>query len=166
MDDFFWCPHFLTGLLPAYPSNVRIVNKTINVTALPIIIEKKSDNPAPGVCLPVIVKFCIDHDLPYNYTVYPNYVGHFGQLDAQQDLEMYDAVADVRCYELAALFLCTIFVPKCGPEGKLVRPCRGMCLGKISIQRMFMQVMICLPNRITRNNLVPKSTFIILFHFQ
>ncbi|XP_050314425.1 atrial natriuretic peptide-converting enzyme isoform X2 [Anthonomus grandis grandis] len=119
----------MTVYFKAFPTNtVTIVNKTINVTALPVIIEKKSDNPAPGICLPVIVKFCKQHKLPYNYTIYPNYVGHFGQRDAQIDLEIYDAIVDVRCYELAALFLCTIFVPKCGPNGVLVRPCRGMCL--------------------------------------
>lgn len=39
-------------------------------------------NPAPGVCLPVIVKFC--SSAAYNYTVFPNYIGHFGQLDAEQ----------------------------------------------------------------------------------
>ncbi|XP_060537092.1 atrial natriuretic peptide-converting enzyme-like [Cylas formicarius] len=119
----------MTAYFKAYPSNVvKIVNKTINVTTTPIIIEKRSDNPAPGICLPVIVRFCKQHQLPYNYTVYPNYVGHFGQRDAQIDLEIYDAVVDVRCYELAALFLCTIFVPKCGPDGVLVRPCRNMCM--------------------------------------
>ncbi|XP_066247331.1 atrial natriuretic peptide-converting enzyme-like isoform X1 [Euwallacea similis] len=118
----------ITVYFKANPSNiVTIVNKTINVTGLPIIIEKLSDNPAPGICLPVIVKFCKQHELPYNYTIYPNYIGHFGQRDAQMDLEIYDAVVDVRCYELAALFLCTIFVPKCGPNGGLVRPCRDIC---------------------------------------
>ncbi|PSN50388.1 hypothetical protein C0J52_17035, partial [Blattella germanica] len=43
------------------------------------------------------------------------------------ELEVYDAVVDVRCYELAALFLCSVFVPKCGPTGQLVRPCRSIC---------------------------------------
>jgi len=47
-----------------------------------------------------------------------------------QDLEAYNAIVDVRCYELAALFLCSIFVPKCGPAGQLVRPCRDICAGK------------------------------------
>ncbi|XP_019765483.1 atrial natriuretic peptide-converting enzyme isoform X2 [Dendroctonus ponderosae] len=115
--------------LAANPSNVvTIVNRTINVTALPISSDHLDGNPAKGVCLPVIVKFCLQHQLPYNYTIYPNYVGHFGQRDAQMDLEIYDAVVDVRCYELASLFLCTIFVPKCGPHGMLVRPCKSMCL--------------------------------------
>lgn len=39
-------------------------------------------NPAPGVCLPIIVKFC--ENAPYNFTVFPNYIGHFGQLDADE----------------------------------------------------------------------------------
>ncbi|XP_030746178.1 atrial natriuretic peptide-converting enzyme-like [Sitophilus oryzae] len=120
----------LTIYFKVNPSNIiKIVNQTINVTTPPmIIIDKSNDNPAPGICLPVIVSFCINHKLPYNYTVYPNYVGHFGQRDAQMDLEIYDAVVDVRCYELAALFLCTIFVPKCGPDGILVRPCKSVCM--------------------------------------
>ncbi|VVC95266.1 unnamed protein product [Leptidea sinapis] len=84
-------------------------------------------NPAPGVCLPVIVNFCHQHRISYNFTVFPNYIGHFGQRDAQQDLEIYDAVVDVRCYELTALFLCSLFVPKCGPLGHMVRPCRSLC---------------------------------------
>jgi len=47
-----------------------------------------------------------------------------------QELELYNAVVDVRCYELAALFLCSVFVPKCGPAGQHVRPCMSICYGK------------------------------------
>jgi hypothetical protein len=47
-----------------------------------------------------------------------------------QDLELYDPVVDVRCYELAALFLCSVYVPKCGPAGQFVRPCMSICYGK------------------------------------
>lgn len=66
--------------------------------------------------------------MPYNYTVYPNYIGHFSQLEAEEDLEAYDALVDVKCYELASLFLCTLFVPKCGKQG-LIPPCKSLCLG-------------------------------------
>lgn len=44
---------------------------------------------------------------------------------------------DVRCYELAALFLCSVFVPKCGPSGQLVRPCHSLCFGKVKIINTF-----------------------------
>lgn len=40
-------------------------------------------NPAPGVCLPIIVKFCQQQNVPYNFTIYPNYIGNFGQHEAQ-----------------------------------------------------------------------------------
>lgn len=53
-------------------------------TALDVAGGFRGDrNPAPGVCLPVIVKFCQQHRVPYNYTVFPNYIGHFGQPEAQ-----------------------------------------------------------------------------------
>lgn len=88
-------------------------------------------NPAPGICLPIIVKFCQNHQVPYNYTIYPNYIGHFSQIEAEEDLEPYEAIVDVQCYELASLFLCTLFVPKCGTAG-LIPPCKSLCLGEFN----------------------------------
>lgn len=35
---------------------------------------------------------------------------------------------DVRCYELVSLFLCSLFVPKCGANGATVPPCKSLCL--------------------------------------
>ncbi|XP_071441683.1 atrial natriuretic peptide-converting enzyme-like [Hetaerina americana] len=114
----------LAAYFRAYPSTVRYVNKTVTTT---ITILPNQTNPAPGLCLPVIVSFCHRHKIPYNYTMFPNYMGHFTQRDAQQELEVYGAVVDVRCYELAPLFLCSVFVPKCGAQGRLVRPCKNLC---------------------------------------
>lgn len=74
--------------------------------------------------------------MPYNYTIYPNYIGHFSQIEAEEDLEAYDALVDVKCYELASLFLCTLFVPKCGSSG-LIPPCKSLCLGKKKIIDLF-----------------------------
>lgn len=34
--------------------------------------------------MPVIVNFCLNHRIPYNYTMVPSYVGHMSQTDAQQ----------------------------------------------------------------------------------
>ncbi|XP_026317885.1 uncharacterized protein LOC113228737 [Hyposmocoma kahamanoa] len=204
----------ITGALFAYfranPAvQVEYVSQVVNrtIVAWPAATEPPDKNPAPGVCLPVIVNFCHQHRVSYNYTIFPNYIGHFGQRDAQQatslvhiwtvepvrnhahdgvgadpypahqcqcpfahgrvktvdvsrcehargaavsgqphqhpkriivldtegpicllrDLEIYDAVVDVRCYELTALFLCSLFVPKCGPLGHMVRPCKSLC---------------------------------------
>uniref|UniRef100_A0A182Q4B6 Scavenger receptor class A n=1 Tax=Anopheles farauti TaxID=69004 RepID=A0A182Q4B6_9DIPT len=84
-------------------------------------------NPAPGVCLPVIVKFCQQHRVPYNFTVFPNYIGHFGQPEAQIEIDLFEALVDVQCYELVPLFLCSLFVPKCGNSGATVPPCKSLC---------------------------------------
>ncbi|XP_017789542.1 PREDICTED: atrial natriuretic peptide-converting enzyme-like [Habropoda laboriosa] len=123
------------GLAIYFKSNsetvIRLENKTIYTNMItftervPVTIEEK--NPAPGVCLPIIVTFCQYHKIPYNFTVFPNYMGNFGQRDAQHELELYGSVIDVKCYELAALFLCSVFVPKCGSRGHVVRPCRSLC---------------------------------------
>lgn len=42
-------------------------------------------------------------------------------------MDAYEALVDVRCYELVSLFLCTLFVPKCGPSGATVPPCKSLC---------------------------------------
>ncbi|KAG6796821.1 hypothetical protein HZU73_07807 [Apis mellifera caucasica] len=122
----------LTIYFKSYPETlIRVENKTIYTKMVavteraPPAIEEK--NPAPGVCLPIIVAFCKYHKIPYNFTIFPNYMGNFGQRDAQHELELYSAVIDVKCYELAALFLCSVFVPKCGSRGHVVRPCRSLC---------------------------------------
>ncbi|KAL0850703.1 hypothetical protein ABMA28_006648 [Loxostege sticticalis] len=112
---------------PAVQYVSQVVNRSTVVTWPAPTEPPGARNPAPGVCLPIIVSFCQQHRITYNFTVFPNYIGHFGQRDAQQDLEIYDAVVDVRCYELTALFLCSLFVPKCGPLGHMVRPCRSLC---------------------------------------
>ncbi|XP_033209606.1 atrial natriuretic peptide-converting enzyme-like isoform X2 [Belonocnema kinseyi] len=120
----------LAAYFKSYPGNrtSNIYSKTGNVM-VPQSIKPTTEekNPSPGVCLPVIVNFCQYHKIPYNFTMFPNFMGNFGQREAQHELELYDAVVDVRCYELAALFLCTVFVPKCGPGGNLIRPCRSLC---------------------------------------
>ncbi|KAH8407555.1 hypothetical protein KR222_005316 [Zaprionus bogoriensis] len=116
----------LAAYFNAYPT-IKFVNKTIINT---IHVEDTSSfgkNPAPGTCLPIIVKFCQGPQIPYNYTVFPNYIGHFGQLETQVDLDSYEALVDVRCYELVSLFLCTLFVPKCGQSGATVPPCKSLC---------------------------------------
>ncbi|XP_008211465.1 atrial natriuretic peptide-converting enzyme isoform X2 [Nasonia vitripennis] len=114
---------------------------TTAVLSEPILSNSEMQNPAPGICLPVIVNFCQYHKIPYNYTVFPNYMMHFSQREAQHDLELYDAVIDVRCYELAGLFLCSVFVPKCGHKmGRAVGPCRSLCFETVRRCGFFLDV--------------------------
>lgn len=71
--------------------------------------------------------FCKHHKVPYNETVFPNYLGHFGQPDAIQAIEVFDPLVDVKCSDLVPLFLCSLFAPKCGPTGQSVLPCASLC---------------------------------------
>ncbi|XP_037953318.1 uncharacterized protein LOC119683609 isoform X2 [Teleopsis dalmanni] len=116
----------LAAYFNAYPT-IKFVNKTIINTIHVEEVSSFGKNPAPGTCLPIIVKFCQGPQIPYNYTVFPNYIGHFGQLETQVDLDPYEALVDVRCYELVSLYLCTLFVPKCGSTGATVPPCKTLC---------------------------------------
>lgn len=70
-----------------YP-RITFINQTVVKSVVVNDTEKQNNefnpdtyNPCPGVCLPVIIPFCFG--LSYNYTVYPNYIGHFGQPEAQ-----------------------------------------------------------------------------------
>lgn len=77
----------LAAYFNAYPT-IKFVNKTEEAAAqVDSALAIFGGNPAPGVCLPVIVKFCLTHKIPYNFTVMPNYIGHFGQVEAQHELE-------------------------------------------------------------------------------
>ncbi|XP_065369118.1 uncharacterized protein Corin [Calliphora vicina] len=116
----------LAAYFNAYPT-IKFVNKTIINTVHVEDPMSYGKNPAPGTCLPIIVKFCQGPQIPYNFTVFPNYIGHFGQLETQVDMDAYEALVDVRCYELVSLFLCTLFVPKCGTTGATVPPCKSLC---------------------------------------
>lgn len=109
----------LAAYFNAYPT-IKFVNKTISIPTQMDAGDSGFDpNPARGVCLPVILKFCQNHKIPYNYTVFPNYIGHFSQLEAQLELEQFDALVDVQCFELVPLYLCSLFVPKCSSVGKV-----------------------------------------------
>ncbi|XP_063375428.1 atrial natriuretic peptide-converting enzyme [Cydia amplana] len=143
---------------PAVQYVSQVVNRSSVVTFPAPTDPPGSRNPAPGVCLPVIVSFCQQHRVSYNYTIFPNYIGHFGQRDAQQDLEIYDAVVDVRCYELTALFLCSLFVPKCGPLGHMVRPCRSLCQETMRRCGFFLEVFgLSMPDYL-QCDIFPEST--------
>lgn len=74
----------------AYPK-IKVINKTV-ITPVKEV-STIGTNPAPGVCLPIIVKFCQGSHIPYNFTVFPNYIGHFGQIEAQMVSKFH-----CRCY--------------------------------------------------------------------
>lgn len=128
----------------SYNPTIKVINET-TITHVQEVTPVQV-NPIPGVCLPIIVKFCQSPEIPYNYTVYPNFAGHFNQFEtisvsilteipfeiyylkhSLQELENHEALCDVKCYELVRLFVCSIYNPKCGTKGDGIPPCASLC---------------------------------------
>ncbi len=76
-------------------------------------------------CVPFHIDFC--SQLPYNFTTFPNGMGHENVLDAKYAIERFREVVDAKCYSLSYEFLCQLLQPVCFQE-KMVLPCREFCL--------------------------------------
>ncbi|XP_018098620.1 atrial natriuretic peptide-converting enzyme [Xenopus laevis] len=79
-------------------------------------------------CEPITLELCIN--LPYNYTTFPNYLGHRTQKEASISWEssLFPALVQTNCYKYLMYFACTILVPKCEPEThQRIPPCRSLC---------------------------------------
>lgn len=78
-----------------------------------------------GQCEPITLELCMN--LPYNYTSYPNYLGHRTQKEASVSWEssLFPALVQTNCYKYLMFFACTILVPKCDPNtNHRIPPCR------------------------------------------
>uniref|UniRef100_A0A8C2TAG9 Membrane frizzled-related protein n=1 Tax=Coturnix japonica TaxID=93934 RepID=A0A8C2TAG9_COTJA len=83
--------------------------------------------PAFGsICEPVEVEMCLG--LGYNATSFPNIwlVGalHHPVLTAS----LLQTLMELACYQHLRLLICSLFVPKCTPDGGVLQPCRAVCL--------------------------------------
>ncbi|KAJ6668564.1 hypothetical protein lerEdw1_012046 [Lerista edwardsae] len=79
-------------------------------------------------CEPITLELCMN--LPYNYTNYPNYLGHRTQKEASISWEssLFPALVQTNCYKYLMFFACTILVPKCDPQtNHRIPPCRALC---------------------------------------
>uniref|UniRef100_H0WUQ7 Corin, serine peptidase n=1 Tax=Otolemur garnettii TaxID=30611 RepID=H0WUQ7_OTOGA len=82
-------------------------------------------------CEPITLELCMN--LPYNYTSYPNHLGHRTQKEASISWEssLFPALVQTNCYKYLMFFACTILVPKCDVNtGQRIPPCsspRALC---------------------------------------
>ncbi|KAM8939509.1 atrial natriuretic peptide-converting enzyme [Pelodytes ibericus] len=79
-------------------------------------------------CEPITLELCMN--LPYNYTYFPNYLGHRTQKEASISWEssLFPALVQTNCYKYLMYFACTILVPKCDPQtSQRIPPCRSLC---------------------------------------
>ncbi|XP_029444164.1 atrial natriuretic peptide-converting enzyme isoform X2 [Rhinatrema bivittatum] len=79
-------------------------------------------------CEPITLELCMN--LPYNYTRFPNYLGHRTQKESSISWEssLFPALVQTNCYKYLMFFACTILVPKCNPQTtRRIPPCRALC---------------------------------------
>uniref|UniRef100_A0A8C5MLP8 Corin, serine peptidase n=1 Tax=Leptobrachium leishanense TaxID=445787 RepID=A0A8C5MLP8_9ANUR len=79
-------------------------------------------------CEPITLELCMN--LPYNYTHFPNYLGHRTQKEASISWEssLFPALVQTNCYKYLMYFACTILVPKCDLQtSRRIPPCRSLC---------------------------------------
>ena len=82
----------------------------------------------PEICQRVTdVPLC--EDMPWNYTLFPNFRGHTSQTEANQELEQFRQLIEVNCSGAIGIFLCSIYVPFCTDDypPRLFRPCKRFC---------------------------------------
>ncbi|XP_062995058.1 membrane frizzled-related protein [Elgaria multicarinata webbii] len=79
-------------------------------------------------CEPVTVEMCLG--LSYNTTSFPNiWLTIPDQQGAEELLQDYLMLKELSCYPSLRLLMCSLFVPKCTPDGGVLQPCRSVCLG-------------------------------------
>ncbi|KAM9295256.1 atrial natriuretic peptide-converting enzyme [Morus bassanus] len=93
------------------------------------LCEMKNSQTNCSQCEPITLELCMN--LPYNYTYYPNYLGHRTQKEASISWEssLFPALVQTNCYKYLMFFACTILVPKCDPHtNQRIPPCRALCV--------------------------------------
>nr|XP_009935560.1 PREDICTED: atrial natriuretic peptide-converting enzyme [Opisthocomus hoazin] len=91
--------------------------------------EMRNSQTNCSQCEPITLELCMN--LPYNYTYYPNYLGHRTQKEASISWEssLFPALVQTNCYKYLMFFACTILVPKCDPHtNQRIPPCRTLCV--------------------------------------
>ncbi|XP_009333499.1 PREDICTED: atrial natriuretic peptide-converting enzyme [Pygoscelis adeliae] len=93
------------------------------------LCEMRNSQTNCSQCEPITLELCMN--LPYNYTYYPNYLGHRTQKEASISWEssLFPALVQTNCYKYLMFFACTILVPKCDPHtNQRIPPCRTLCV--------------------------------------
>ncbi|XP_048369020.1 membrane frizzled-related protein isoform X2 [Sphaerodactylus townsendi] len=82
---------------------------------------------AASICEPIKVEMCLD--LSYNATSFPNiWLTIADQQGAAEVLQDYQVLEGLTCYPYLRALICSLFVPKCVPDGGILQLCRSVCL--------------------------------------
>ncbi|RWS15615.1 hypothetical protein B4U79_16454 [Dinothrombium tinctorium] len=80
--------------------------------------------PPPRKCSSISLPYC--GSLPYNFTSFPNIIGHWNTSSLEEDLIAFRQIADFECYQMAREFICGILQPEC-VDDEMIWPCREFC---------------------------------------
>ena len=80
-----------------------------------------------GQCEPLHKEYC-KNNFNYNYTLFPNVLGHTSQREANSMYVFALSVTSIfNCYQHAHLFACRTLFPECQANGNAIFPCAEMC---------------------------------------
>ena len=68
-------------------------------------------------------------EMPWNYTLFPNLLGHESQEEANLQLEQFRQLIELKCSNAIVHFLCSIYAPLCIDDHapRVLHPCRRLC---------------------------------------
>ncbi|KAK3092053.1 hypothetical protein FSP39_024778 [Pinctada imbricata] len=88
--------------------------------------QSTSNDSKNQKCEPITVPLCMD--LPYNKTVMPNTLNHQRQDAAGLEVSQFYPLINIQCSPQLKLFLCSLYIPVCGPLGEPISPCKSLCM--------------------------------------
>lgn len=103
----------------------------------------------PRQCVPLEVKYC--GNMNYNYTSYPNILGHENFEELEEDFIAFRELVDAECHRMAYEFVCQVLQSPCKKgdgQDEMILPCRSFCRDFMSgcgsrLQPRFKELMDC-----------------------
>ncbi|KAK1889740.1 Atrial natriuretic peptide-converting enzyme [Dissostichus eleginoides] len=92
--------------------------------------QNNNNNSNCTRCEAISLELCMN--LPYNQTIFPNFLGHLSQRESSVSWEssLFPALVQTGCHPFLMFYACTLLVPKCDPVTlQRVPPCRSLCRG-------------------------------------
>ena len=65
--------------------------------------------------------------LPYNETILPYFFTYKTQEEVKVQLNIFAPLLKAKCSPALEPFLCSVYLPKCSPDGNITRSCRSLC---------------------------------------
>ncbi|GAB0099413.1 uncharacterized protein DMENIID0001_152690 [Sergentomyia squamirostris] len=88
-----------------------------------------TEKPPPRKCEPVRLHYC--RNIGYNFTTYPNFLGHASFEEVEQNVIAFRELVDAECFRQAFDFVCRLLQPPCEQRDPLEpqpgHVCRSYC---------------------------------------